>query len=75
MKRHTRNLALAALALGLAAVSGSATAQPDVACSFEGQVGHVPNGPFGYEVWYCFGGEWRYSHTCNRDGTCNPIEP
>lgn len=75
MKQIVKKGMLAALLAALALAAGGAVAQPDIACSWDGQEGHVDRGRFGYEVWYCFAGEWRFSHTCNPDGTCNPIDP
>lgn len=75
MKNRVPKILAAAALLAFACVGGTATAQPSIACSFDGQEGHVDRGRGGYEVWYCMSGDWYFSHTCNNDGTCNPIEP
>jgi len=75
MTNRLLKMLVASALLTLTLVGGAASAQPSIACNFDGQEGHVDRGRGGYEVWYCIGGDWYFSHTCNNDGTCNPIEP
>ncbi len=73
MKLAVRRTIVAAVVAFAAAFAASAAAQPDIACSWDGQEAIVDRGLRGIEVWQCFGGEWYFVYTCNRDGTCNPI--
>ena len=74
MKCRIRNT-LAAVAFAAAVVTaGSAVAQPNIACSFEGQTATVERRLGGtYEVWECFAGDWYFVQLCNRDGTCQAV--